>query len=238
VNRNKVDRDDVYFLSDQILPLHSLNDAFDCLRAYALFNPEVITLQLQLNMGAKKTLIQSLKGLVQFPRPLRDQHILVFAEGEAADEARRGGASIVGANELVKHIEAGTLNEPFDHCLCTLEFLPNIKHLARTLKAKFPNVKRGTATDDIAGALMKFSSGESYEAVRDKPDEKHAWVRQAFARTDFSNDEMRHNLLALMNSIHTHKHKAVAKEKFYVEASVKSDLGPKLDLFVKEVVPA
>lgn len=53
-DRNKVHRDDVYFLTDQASPKHTLDDAVNAIRAYDLFGPEVIDILIQVNMGQGK----------------------------------------------------------------------------------------------------------------------------------------------------------------------------------------
>ena len=53
-DRNKKNRDDVYFLTDQTLPKHTLQEAIDTLRAYDLFGSEPIDLILKLNLGQGK----------------------------------------------------------------------------------------------------------------------------------------------------------------------------------------
>ena len=52
-------------------------------------------------------------------------------------------ARLVTGMELVKGIESGEFTEHFDHALSTLDFLPNLKHMGRYLKAKLPNLRRG-----------------------------------------------------------------------------------------------
>lgn len=228
-NRNKRNRDDVYFVADQIPPTHSLSDAVDCLRAYSLFGAEPIDILLKVNMGEKKTRIGTLKGLVYLPKPLvAEQTVLVFAEGEDAEKARMAGASIVGGVELIQQVENNELS--FDHCLSTLDFLPNIKHLPKILRNKMPNTRRGTATDDIVSALKIFSHGETYIA------DNHGRIRQTIARTDFTKDEVHANVKEFLKVIDSHK--TVAKDKYFIRAGVVIPAGPQLDLMVEEVAPS
>jgi large subunit ribosomal protein L1 len=49
------------------------------------------------------------KGRMSLPREPKDQirdRILVFAEGRAAEEARRAGADVVGGPELIEPVRA------------------------------------------------------------------------------------------------------------------------------------
>lgn len=53
-NRDKSNRDDVYFLTDQTLPSHTIAEALDILKAYDLFGKEPIDMVVNLNMGEGK----------------------------------------------------------------------------------------------------------------------------------------------------------------------------------------
>jgi len=228
IDRNKINRDDVYFISDQVPPKHCVDDVADCMRAYSLFGPEPIDIMLKVNMGEKKTRIGTLKGLVYLPKPLVSaQTVLVFAEGEAAEKARQAGAAIVGGVELIQQVEDGELT--FDHCLSTLDFLPNIKHLPKILRNKMPNTRRGTATDDIISALKIFSTGETYIA------DNNGLIRQTVAKTDFTNDEIRANIKEFLNVINSHK-TVTGKDKYFLKAGVVIPSGPSLDLEIDEIV--
>jgi len=227
-DRNKVHRDDVYFLTDQAPQKHTLDDAVNAIRAYDLFGPEEIDILIQVNMGQGKDRIGVLKGLVNLPKPVSPaQKVLVFAEGELAELARQAGADIVGGIELIQQVEEGELE--FDHCLCTLDFLPNIKHLPKILRNKMPNTRRGTATNDLVDALKTYSQGESYVA------DNSGNIRQTLARTDFTNSDIKSNVLELTKTIGLHK--TVAKEKFFLQASLIIPPGPKIDLHVIDIVP-
>ncbi|XP_057309816.1 50S ribosomal protein L1-like isoform X1 [Hydractinia symbiolongicarpus] len=227
-DREKKNRDDVYFVTDQILPRHSLKDAIDTLRAYDLFGPEPMDILLDVNMGDGKDKIGVLKGLLHFPTPVTPvQKVLVFAEGDIATIAKEAGAHIVGGKELIKQVEDGELE--FDHCLCTLDFLPNIKHLPKILRNKMPNTRRGTATDDILTALETFSHGETYMA------DNEGRIRQTVAKTNFSDEAIQKNLREFMTVIDSHK--TVSADKYFKRASLLIPPGPKLDLHLQDILP-
>jgi len=226
-NRNKANRDDVYFVDDQILPQHQLDDALDVIRAYDLFGGEPIDVLLKLNMGTKKGTIGSLKGLIKFPKPVQPmQKVLVLAEGDAADEAREAGATIVGGEELIPKIENNELD--FDHCLSTLDFLPKIKHLPKILRNKMPNKRNGSATDDIPAALDKFVYGESYVA------DKKGRLRHTVGLTSFTNEEIRDNLRELLLRVDSHK--TTPRDKYFISAGLAIPPGPKLDVLVQDAL--
>ena len=61
-NRDKKDRDDVYFLTDQVDPTYSVNDAVDMIKAYDLFGNEKLDLLLNMNFGEGKVCISVTVG--------------------------------------------------------------------------------------------------------------------------------------------------------------------------------
>ena len=53
-DRNKVNRDDVFFIFDQVLPAHSLQEAIDTFKAYDLFGGEPIDILLKVDLNTGK----------------------------------------------------------------------------------------------------------------------------------------------------------------------------------------
>jgi large subunit ribosomal protein L1 len=63
--------------------------------------------------------------------------IAVFARGEKAEEAKSAGAAVVGAEDLVAAIQAGTIN--FTKCIATPDMMPLVGKVARvSSRAAFP----------------------------------------------------------------------------------------------------
>jgi len=230
-NRNKSDRDNVYFTTDQVDPSYSISDAIDIIKAYDLFGNEKLDLILKMDLGEGKNKVAVLKGLVHLPTPVTErQKVLVFAEGEDANKALENGAAIVGGKELIPQVENGELE--FDHCISTIDFLPNIKHLPKILRNKMPNTRRGTATDDIEGALKVFSHGESYIA------DNTGRLRQTIALSNFTREEIHENLVKMMEAVDEHKKSAsLTTDKFYKQVGLVLPAGPKINLNVSDVAP-
>ena len=53
-NRNKKDRDDVYFTTDQVDPSYSISEALDIIKAYDLFGNENLDLIVKMDLGQGK----------------------------------------------------------------------------------------------------------------------------------------------------------------------------------------
>lgn len=95
-----------------------------------------------------------LKGMMALPVPLDlSKRILVFTGPEGQEAARRNGADIVGAEDLVPQLLEDKLQ--FDWCIASTDQLQLVTKLARILgpKGLMPSAKAGTLTNDIARAL-------------------------------------------------------------------------------------
>ena len=85
--------------------------------------------------------------------------VAVFAQGEKAQEALRAGADEVGAEDLVKKIEAGWLE--FDVALATPDLMGQVGRLGKILgrRGLMPNPKAGTITFDLDRAIREVKGG-------------------------------------------------------------------------------
>ena len=109
--------------------------------------------------------------------------VAVFAQGEKAQEALRGGADEVGAEDLVKKIEAGWLE--FDVALATPDTMGMVGRLGKILgrRGLMPNPKSGTITFDIERALREVKAGR----VEFKVD-KGGIIHVPFGKAGFSDE--------------------------------------------------
>src|SRR6195952_5024927 len=116
-------------------------------RATAKFDE---TVEIAMNLGVDpKHADQMVRGVVNLPNGTgRTQRVAVFARGAKADEARAAGADIVGAEDLVEQVNAGTVD--FDRCIATPDLMPLVGRLGKVLgpRGMMPNPKVGTVTMD------------------------------------------------------------------------------------------
>src|SRR5450759_752569 len=103
---------------------------------------------------------QMVRGTVVLPHGTgKVVRVAVFAQGEKAQEALRAGADEVGAEDLVKRIEAGWLE--FDVAVATPDMMGMVGKLGRILgrRGLMPNPKSGTITFDLERAIKEVKAG-------------------------------------------------------------------------------
>ena len=102
---------------------------------------------------------QMVRGTVVLPNGTgKVVRVAVFAQGEKAQEALRAGADEVGAEDLVKKIEAGWLD--FDVALAAPDTMGMVGRLGKILgrRGLMPNPKSGTITFDLERAIREVKS--------------------------------------------------------------------------------
>ena len=79
--------------------------------------------------------------------------VLVFANGERAEEARAAGADIVGGDDLIDEVSKGRLD--FDAVVATPDLMGKVGRLGKVLGTRglMPNPKTGTVTNDVTKAV-------------------------------------------------------------------------------------
>lgn len=170
---------------------------------------------------------QMVRGTVVLPHGTgKVVRVAVFATGEKAQEALRAGADEVGAEDLVKKIEAGWLE--FDVALATPDSMGLVGKLGKILgrRGLMPNPKAGTITFDLDRAVREVKGGR----VEFKVD-KSAIIHVAFGKSSFEASALVDNLAALIDAVNRAKPTGV-KGQYLRTLSIASTMGPgiKVDL--------
>ena len=121
---------------------------------------ETVGLSVKLGIDPKQS-DQLLRGSFSLPKGLgRSKKVIVFAQGDKAVEAKEAGADEVGADELIKKVEAGWLD--FDVAIAHPALMGKVGKLGRVLgpQGKMPSPKSGTVTDAISLAVKEFKAGK------------------------------------------------------------------------------
>ena len=103
---------------------------------------------------------QLVRGTVVLPHGTgKSTRVIVFAQGEKAQEALRAGADEVGGDDLVKRIDDGWFE--FDVAIATPDMMGTVGRLGKKLgpRGLMPNPKSGTVTFDIERAVGEIKSG-------------------------------------------------------------------------------
>jgi len=174
---------------------------------------------------------QMVRGTVVLPHGTgKVVRVAVFAQGEKAQEALRAGADEVGAEDLVKKIEAGWLE--FDTAIATPDTMGQVGRLGRILgrRGLMPNPKAGTVTFDIERAVKEVKGGR----VEFKVD-KGAIIHVSFGKVSFDDAQLAENLIALVDAVNRAKPSG-AKGQYLRTLSIASTMGPGLRVDIPAVL--
>ena len=174
---------------------------------------------------------QLVRGTVVLPHGTgRSTRVIVFAQGEKAQEALRGGADEVGGEDLAKKIEAGFLD--FDITLATPDMMGIVGRLGRILgrRGLMPNPKSGTITFDIERALNEVKGGR----VEFKVD-KAGIIHTSFGKASFAPQQLGENLAALVDAVNRARPSA-AKGHYFKSLTVATTMGPGIRVDVPAVL--
>ena len=181
---------------------------------------ETVEAAIRLGVDPRKA-DQMVRGTVALPAGTgKDVRVAVFAAGEAAEEARKAGADIVGTDDLVAEIEKGNFN--FDVAIATPDLMPMVGRLGRALgpRGLMPNPKTGTVTTDVGRAVTEFKGGK----VEYRTD-RYGNIHVPIGRASFPVDSLHTNLRALLDELQRAK-PAAAKGRYLRKISVASTMGP------------
>ena len=207
---DKVDRDKVYPVLDGLnLVKETAKAKFD----------ESVDAAINLGIDAKKS-DQAVRGALVLPNGTgKVTRVAVFAQGEAAEAAKKAGADIVGFEDLAEQIKKGVMD--FDVVIATPDAMRIVGTLGQVLgpRGLMPNPKVGTVTPDTEKAVKNAKAGQ----VQYRTD-KAGIIHCTIGRASFSPDQLQGNLSALVDEISKAKPKDV-KGVFIKKVSVSSSMG-------------
>ena len=156
--------------------LHGVDEAISLVKSNATSKFDE-TVEVAINLGVDpRHADQMVRGVVNLPNGTgKTVRVAVFAKDAKAEEARKAGADIVGAEDLMEQIMAGKID--FDRCIATPDMMPLVGRLGKILGPRnlMPNPKVGTVTPDVAGAV-KAAKGGAVEYRVEKAGILHAGV--------------------------------------------------------------
>jgi large subunit ribosomal protein L1 len=201
--------------------LYSAVEAVDLVKATAKASfDETIEVAVRLGVDPRKA-DQIVRGTLSLPAGTgRTARVVVFAAGEKAADARKAGADVVGADDLVARVKEGFLD--FDIAIATPDQMGQVGTLGRVLgpRGLMPNPKTGTVTDDVEKAVIEFKGGR-VEYRTDKVGNIHLRIGKA----SFDRAQLLENLHAVMDELHRAK-PASAKGRYVRAVTLSSTMGP------------
>ena len=206
-----VDRKKLYQLTDAVKMVKE--------RAKAKFDE---TVEVAMNLGVDpRHADQMVRGVVNLPNGTgKNVRVAVFARDAKADEAKKAGADIVGAEDLVNEVLSGKID--FDRVIATPDMMPFVGRLGKVLGPRnlMPNPKVGTVTPDVAGAV-KAAKGGAVEFRVEKAGIIHAGVGKA----SFTEAALLENIKAFTDAV-TRAKPTGAKGTYVKRVAVSSTMGP------------
>lgn len=186
------------------------------------------TVDVAINLGVDpRQSDQQVRGMVAMPHGIgKTIRVAVFARGDKAEEAKKAGADIVGADDLAELVQKGEMN--FDRVIASPDMMVTVGKLGKVLgpKGLMPNPKLGTVTPNVGEAVKKAKAGEVEFRV-----EKAGIVHAGIGKTSFTEAQLVDNIKALYDAISKAKPTG-AKGNYLQKFSVSSTMGAgvKVDL--------
>ena len=204
---------------------YELDDAIKILKNFPTTKfDETIEIHFNLGIDPRKADQQIRNSLVLPNGTGKDVRVLVFAEGEKADEAKAAGAEFVGVEEFVGKIQSGWLD--FDVVIATPNLMGKIGRLGRVLgpRGLMPNPKVGTVTMDVKKAVTESKSGKVSYRI-----DKLANLHIPVGKISFGAKEIKENVITIISAILTER-PASLKGMFMKSISLTSTMGAGIKL--------
>ena len=176
---------------------------------------------------------QMVRGTVVLPHGTgKVVRVVVFAQGDKAQEALRAGADEVGAEDLVKRVEAGWLE--FDVALAAPDTMGMVGRLGKILgrRGLMPNPKAGTITFDLDRAVREVKGGRVEFRV-----DKAGIIHVPVGKSSFEPDAIVTNMAALVDAVNRARPSG-AKGHYLRGLTIASSMGPGIRVDVPAVLAA
>ena len=200
---------------------YPIDDALKLVKEFATakFN-ESVDVSVNLGVDATKS-DQQVRGSTVMPHGTgKTVRVAVFTQGKNADAAKAAGADIVGFEDLAEKVKAGQID--FDVVIASPDTMRVVGQLGQILgpRGLMPNPKVGTVTPDVAAAVKNARAGQvQYRA------DKSGVVQCSIGRASFTPEQLRDNLVALVDAVNKSKPSNV-KGVYLRKVSVSSTMGP------------
>ena len=206
-----IDRDGLVSVEEAVAMVKS--------RATAKFDE---TIEISMNLGIDpRHADQNVRGAVTLPAGTgKAIRVAVFAKDAKADEAKAAGADIVGAEDLMEQVQAGSID--FERVIATPDMMPIVGRLGKVLgpRGLMPNPKLGTVTADVAAAVEAAKGGQVQFRA-----EKAGIIHAGIGKASFSEVDILANVKAFIDAIQKAKPSG-AKGTYVKKIAISSTMGP------------
>ena len=168
---------------------------------------------------------QVVRGATTLPHGTgKSVRVAVFAQGEAAEQAKEAGADVVGFEDLAEEVKGGNLD--FDVVIATPDAMRVIGQLGKILgpRGLMPNPKTGTVTPDVVTAVNNAKAGQ----VQFRTD-KAGIIHGSVGQVGFDADKVKENVEALLGDLKKAK-PASAKGVYLQRVTLSTTMGPGLSI--------
>ena len=215
------------------MKLYGVDDAIGLVKSLATSKFDE-TVEVAINLGVDpRHADQMVRGVVNLPKGTgKDVRVAVFARGDKAEEAKKAGAEVVGAEDLMEEIQGG--RSDFDRVIATPDMMGIVGRLGKVLgpKGLMPNPKLGTVTPNVGQAVTDAKSGQVEFRV-----EKAGIIHAGIGKASFPQGDLKANFDAFIDAI-VKARPTGAKGKYVQKASLSSSMGPGVKLDLTEVAGA
>lgn len=188
---------------------------------------ETVELSVKLGIDPRKS-DQIVRGSFSLPHGIgKVRRVVVFAEGDKADEAREAGAVEVGSADLAEKIQKGWMD--FDVAIATPDMMRHVGKLGKILgpAGKMPSPKAGTVTEKVADTVAEYKAGK-IKYRNDKSGNLHIPV----GKKSFEKNLLVENIEAILEHIKGSRPQT-AKGTFLQKAYVSATMSPSVELEIK-----
>ncbi len=205
-----VDRNKAYTLQEAVKLVKS--------NATAKFD-ETIDIVMNLGVDPKQS-DQQVRGMISMPNGTgKSVRVAVFAKGDKAEDAKKAGAELVGAEDLFEKISGGEMG--FDRVIASPDMMALVGRLGKVLgpKGLMPNPKLGTVTPNVGEAVRQAKAGQVEFRV-----EKAGIVHAGVGKASFGEEQLAQNIAAFVDAV-TKAKPAGAKGTYIKKIGLSSTMG-------------
>ncbi|MDR1924742.1 MAG: 50S ribosomal protein L1 [Planctomycetaceae bacterium] len=205
----------------------SLQEAVDILKQFDTlkFNQSV-DISIRLGIDPKQS-DQFVRGSIVLPHGIgKTLRVCVIAKGDKAEEAKSGGADVVGDADLVTKIKDGWTD--FDICIATPDMMGLVGPLGKVLgpRGLMPSPRAGTVTMDVAKTIKEYKAGK-VEIRNDKLGIIHAVV----GKIKFDKTQLVENIDAFLQYLQQIKPASV-KGQFIKTITLSGTMSPGVSVII------